>query len=424
MFATSSSRRRRTPTRSTPRSRRAAISPRSRRSTRRTRARRTTAASSRSSAGQTVAAFDTTAFLLDNQVSQPIKTEFGYHVIQPISAVKPAKTTPLKDVKAQIKATLLEQRRRGRDHQVDGRHQGYFAKKVSYATGFAPPAAATDGDDHRLRRRCLAGARRGAPRAAGADEAPAPRLPLGSGADGADDRAAHGRGGLRGRRRRDTPATRRSCSTSSATCSSRRTSSRFCSRSKARVTSRRLRGRCTRSSSAAIRTCSATPVADSAGRVRERWEAIKTEQEGRTGVFHDVPEALPGLLHARKVQRRAAAVGLRLARSRRPAREAARRARRARGRARARGPARTRDRARPARVRASSATCSSPSSTSPGSSTSTRSSPCARRARRFVDRVELAEPLAADAGETWAELDLAAQERWYVEAKAQLDLTR
>ena len=49
--------------------------------------------------------------------------------------------------------------------------------------------------------------------------------------------------------------------------------------------------------------------ADSAGRVRERWEAIKTEQEGRTGVFHDVPDALPGLLQARKVQRRAAAVG-------------------------------------------------------------------------------------------------------------------
>ncbi len=49
--------------------------------------------------------------------------------------------------------------------------------------------------------------------------------------------------------------------------------------------------------------------ADSAGRVRERWESIKTEQEGRSGVFHDVPEALPSLLQARKVQRRAAAVG-------------------------------------------------------------------------------------------------------------------
>ncbi|HUG65060.1 MAG TPA: nucleoside triphosphate pyrophosphohydrolase [Gaiellaceae bacterium] len=45
------------------------------------------------------------------------------------------------------------------------------------------------------------------------------------------------------------------------------------------------------------------------GRVRERWEALKTEQEGREGIFHDVPEVLPALLQARKVQRRAAAVG-------------------------------------------------------------------------------------------------------------------
>lgn len=50
-------------------------------------------------------------------------------------------------------------------------------------------------------------------------------------------------------------------------------------------------------------------VAETAGRVRERWEQIKTEQEGREGVFHDVPASLPGLLHARKVQRRAASVG-------------------------------------------------------------------------------------------------------------------
>ena len=47
----------------------------------------------------------------------------------------------------------------------------------------------------------------------------------------------------------------------------------------------------------------------SAGAVRRRWEELKTEQEGRGGIFHDVPEALPALLHARKVQRRAATVG-------------------------------------------------------------------------------------------------------------------
>ena len=47
----------------------------------------------------------------------------------------------------------------------------------------------------------------------------------------------------------------------------------------------------------------------SAGDVKERWEALKTTQEEREGIFHHVPETLPALLHARKVQRRAAAVG-------------------------------------------------------------------------------------------------------------------
>jgi MazG family protein len=49
--------------------------------------------------------------------------------------------------------------------------------------------------------------------------------------------------------------------------------------------------------------------ADTAGRVKENWERIKREQEGREGVFHDVPESLPALMYARKVQRRAASVG-------------------------------------------------------------------------------------------------------------------
>ncbi len=43
--------------------------------------------------------------------------------------------------------------------------------------------------------------------------------------------------------------------------------------------------------------------------VRERWEAIKTTDEGREGIFHDVPTNLPALAYARKVQRRAASVG-------------------------------------------------------------------------------------------------------------------
>ena len=49
--------------------------------------------------------------------------------------------------------------------------------------------------------------------------------------------------------------------------------------------------------------------AASAGAVRGRWERIKREDEGREGVFHDVPEGLPALLYARKVQLRARSVG-------------------------------------------------------------------------------------------------------------------
>jgi MazG family protein len=49
--------------------------------------------------------------------------------------------------------------------------------------------------------------------------------------------------------------------------------------------------------------------ARTANRVRENWERLKVEQEEREGVFHHVPETLPALLLARKVQRRAATVG-------------------------------------------------------------------------------------------------------------------
>ena len=50
-------------------------------------------------------------------------------------------------------------------------------------------------------------------------------------------------------------------------------------------------------------------VAETAGEVRGVWERVKRDAEGREGVFHNVPATLPGLLLARKVQQRAAAVG-------------------------------------------------------------------------------------------------------------------
>jgi MazG family protein len=47
---------------------------------------------------------------------------------------------------------------------------------------------------------------------------------------------------------------------------------------------------------------------ETAGAVRVSWETSKRDLEGRAGIFHDVPESLPALLYARKVQRRAAAI--------------------------------------------------------------------------------------------------------------------
>jgi MazG family protein len=53
--------------------------------------------------------------------------------------------------------------------------------------------------------------------------------------------------------------------------------------------------------------------AKSAHEVRENWDRIKREEEGKGAgePFADVPENLPALLYARKLQRRASSAGLR-----------------------------------------------------------------------------------------------------------------
>jgi XTP/dITP diphosphohydrolase/tetrapyrrole methylase family protein/MazG family protein/ATP diphosphatase len=49
---------------------------------------------------------------------------------------------------------------------------------------------------------------------------------------------------------------------------------------------------------------------ETADEVLSNWDAIKREEPGREpGIFGEVPENLPGLLHARKLQRRAASAG-------------------------------------------------------------------------------------------------------------------
>lgn len=93
------------------------------------------------SKGQTVPAFDTAAFTLPtNAISTPIHTQFGYHIIQPLSDVRPAKTTPLKDVKASIQQQLLQQKKNAAMTKwVDDTKKSYCSgNKLRYAVGFTP----------------------------------------------------------------------------------------------------------------------------------------------------------------------------------------------------------------------------------------------------------------------------------------------
>ena len=94
--------------------------------------------------GQTVGPFDQTAFLLSKgQVSRPIKSQYGWHIIQALSDVKPAKTTPLKDVRTAIKSQLEGQRKRDAMTKWVNDTKKEYAKKIHYQVGYAPPTTST-----------------------------------------------------------------------------------------------------------------------------------------------------------------------------------------------------------------------------------------------------------------------------------------
>ncbi len=98
------------------------------------------------SRGQTVSAFDKVAFALKtNAISEPVKTEFGYHIIQPVGDIKQATTTPLKDVQAQIRQQLEQTEKNQKMTDWLENLKADYANKIAYAVGFNPPPAVTTG---------------------------------------------------------------------------------------------------------------------------------------------------------------------------------------------------------------------------------------------------------------------------------------
>jgi parvulin-like peptidyl-prolyl isomerase len=90
--------------------------------------------------GQTVPEFDKVSFDLEiGTISKPVKTTYGYHIIEALSPVRKAKVTPLSKVRASIKATLLQEKRTEVMTQWVKDLEEDYEGKVSYAAGFEPP---------------------------------------------------------------------------------------------------------------------------------------------------------------------------------------------------------------------------------------------------------------------------------------------
>src|SRR5829696_6718860 len=94
------------------------------------------------SKGQTVPPFDKAAFSLDkNEISKPIKTQYGWHIIQPLSEVKKATTTPLPQAKEAIKQQLLSEKKTKEMREwIDGLKDDF---DIAYQVGYAPPKTDT-----------------------------------------------------------------------------------------------------------------------------------------------------------------------------------------------------------------------------------------------------------------------------------------
>jgi foldase protein PrsA len=94
--------------------------------------------------GRTVEPFDEFVFSAKTgELSDPIKTEFGWHIIEVLSAVKPATTTPLDQVKDSIKTTVLQTKQNAAMKAWIAALPAKYADEVAYAPGYAP-ASATD----------------------------------------------------------------------------------------------------------------------------------------------------------------------------------------------------------------------------------------------------------------------------------------
>jgi len=95
--------------------------------------------------GLTVAPFTNAAFALKtNQISKPVRSQFGWHLIQALGPIRPgrkAHSMAFSQVKENIRQLLLQQKKNDVLKKWVTKTRNDFCSKIGYAPGYKPPPA-------------------------------------------------------------------------------------------------------------------------------------------------------------------------------------------------------------------------------------------------------------------------------------------
>jgi len=93
------------------------------------------------SKGRQVPEFDKAAFSLKTrEISAPIKTQYGWYVIQPLSGIKKEQTTPLKQLRTAIRQQLVQQKKQDKMRKWVDDTTKDFESKTTFQVGYSLPA--------------------------------------------------------------------------------------------------------------------------------------------------------------------------------------------------------------------------------------------------------------------------------------------
>lgn len=94
--------------------------------------------------GSLVAPFEKVAFeLKTGEISQPVQTQYGWHIIKALTDTVPAVVDPFEKVKDTVKQQALQEKKNTTMTDWVTQARAKYVGRVSYAVGFEPPVSTT-----------------------------------------------------------------------------------------------------------------------------------------------------------------------------------------------------------------------------------------------------------------------------------------